>query len=78
MKLQTKIQLHPEQNQIDYESQLLILGSCFAENMGKKLDYFRFQSLRNPFGILFHPPAIEKLISKAVHKESYSEVIASF
>ena len=73
MKLQTKIQLHPEQNQIDYKSQLLILGSCFTENMGKKLDYFKFQALQNPFGILFHPLAIEKLISKAVHKESYSE-----
>ena len=73
MKLQTKIQLHPEQNQIDYESQLLILGSCFAENMGKKLDYFKFQSLQNPFGIFFHPLAIEKLISKAVHKEPYLE-----
>ncbi|TMM52188.1 GSCFA domain-containing protein [Maribacter algarum] len=73
MKLQTQIPFTRAQNQIGYESQLLILGSCFAENIGDKLDYFKFQSLQNPFGILFHPLAIEKLISKAVKSEIYSE-----
>ncbi len=73
MKLQTKIPLIQAENPIDYNGQLLLLGSCFTENMGKKLEYFKFQSLQNPFGILFHPLAIEKLISKAVHKEIYSE-----
>lgn len=73
MKLQTKIPVKVEQNQIDYQSQVLILGSCFAENIGEKLEYFKFQTLQNPFGILFHPLAIEKLISKAIQKETYSE-----
>ena len=73
MKLQTIIPLKPVENQIDYNSQVLILGSCFAENIGEKLDYFKFQSLQNPFGILFHPLAIEKLIIKAIKKEAYSE-----
>ncbi len=73
MKLQTKIPLKPVAHQIDYDSQVLIVGSCFAENIGDKLGYFKFQTLQNPFGILFHPLAIEKLISKAIKKEAYSE-----
>jgi len=73
MKLQTKIPLKKANNQIDYQSQLLLLGSCFSENIGKKFDYFKFQSLQNPFGILFHPLAIETLISKAIKGEAYSE-----
>ena len=73
MKLQTQIQLKPADHQIGYESQLLILGSCFAEHIGSKLDYFKFQSLQNPFGILFHPVAIERLIAKAIKQESYAE-----
>jgi len=73
MKLQTQIPLTRAQNQISYDSQLLILGSCFAENIGDKLQYFKFQSVQNPFGILFHPLAIENLISRAVNKETYSE-----
>ena len=75
MKLQTQIPIPiPEGgSQVNYQSQLLILGSCFAQNMGKKLEYFKFQTLQNPFGILFHPLAIEKLISKATTAEYYTE-----
>ena len=73
MKLQTQITLKRAQNQIGYNSQILILGSCFAKNIGDKLEYLKFQSEQNPFGILFHPLAIENLISKAIKKETYAE-----
>jgi len=49
------------------------LGSCFAVNISEKLDYFKFQNSCNPFGILFHPLAIEKLISYAVEKKIFTE-----
>ena len=73
MKLLTQIPLKKAQNQIDYTSQLLILGSCFAENIGAKLDYYKFQGLQNPFGIFFHPLAIENLLFKAIEQEVYGE-----
>jgi len=74
MKLQTKIKLEKQSiNQIDYNSNILLLGSCFSENIGNKLDYFKFQNLQNPFGILFHPKAIETLIIKVVNDKKYSE-----
>jgi lysophospholipase L1-like esterase len=74
MKLQTKIPLQPqEHNQLDYNSNVLLLGSCFVENIGKKLDYFKFQNLQNPFGILFHQLAIETLITNAINEKEYTE-----
>ena len=74
MKLQTKLPLIPErQNQIDYASRILLLGSCFVENIGEKLEYFKFQNNYNPFGNLFHPLAIENLIANAVNEKQYSE-----
>ncbi|WP_339893888.1 GSCFA domain-containing protein [uncultured Algibacter sp.] len=74
MKLQTKIPLVKQsKNQIDYNYNVLLFGSCFSENIGKKLDYFKFQNLQNPFGILFHPKAIETLISNAIKNKAYSE-----
>ncbi len=72
MKLQTQIPLTKAKEQIDHASQLLVLGSCFSENIGAKLNYFKFQTVQNPFGILFHPFAIENLITRAVNKEYYS------
>ncbi|TYQ00141.1 lysophospholipase L1-like esterase [Tenacibaculum adriaticum] len=74
MQLQTQIPLKKQpHHQIDYNSKLLLLGSCFSENIGDKLAYFKFQSVVNPFGILFHPKAIEKLITDAINQKTYSE-----
>ena len=73
MKLQTQIPLQKAKNQIDYSSQILLLGSCFSENIGAKFTYFKFRNTQNPFGILFHPLAIERMISRAVQNELYTE-----
>ncbi len=73
MKLQTKLRLEPQPfNRIDYSSKVLLLGSCFSEHIGLKFSYFKFQSLQNPFGILFHPLAIEALIANVINEKKYS------
>lgn len=43
------------------------------ENIGKKLEYFKFQNLLNPFGILFHPSAIRTFLENVVSKKHFSE-----
>ena len=73
MEFRTNIKLQKEYNQIDYNSKLVLIGSCFSENISKKLKYFKFQTFSNPFGILFNPIAIEKLITNAINLEKYSE-----
>jgi lysophospholipase L1-like esterase len=74
MKLQTQIPIQKQsENLIDYASNIVLLGSCFVENMGEKLSYFKFQNLQNPFGILFQPKAMESLISNAINQKEYSE-----
>lgn len=45
---------------IDYQSKIGLVGSCFVENIGAKLAYYKFQNWINPYGILFNPLAIEK------------------
>ncbi len=74
MLLQTQIPLKKQaDNQIDYSSKLILIGSCFSENIGDKLSYYQFQTIVNPFGILFHPKAIEKLIIDVINNKTYSE-----
>ncbi|MFT4611426.1 MAG: hypothetical protein ACJA1H_000911 [Glaciecola sp.] len=74
MNLQTKIPLAPNKfNQIDYNSKVLLLGSCFSENIGEKFEYFKFQKLQNPFGIQFHPQAIETLVTNAINEKRYNQ-----
>ncbi len=74
MVFQTKIHLKKQAfYKIDYNSKLLLLGSCFSENIGNKLNYYKFQSITNPFGILFHPKAIEVLIANAINEKEYTK-----
>jgi len=73
MKLQTQIPLQKSRNPIDYESNVVLFGSCFSENISEKLNYFKFQTTSNPFGILFHPVAIENLIINALRQKVYTE-----
>lgn len=74
MNLQTRIPLkQASKNLIDYNSKLLLFGSCFSENIGNQFSYFKFQSTQNPFGILFHPIAIENLITNAINQKKYTE-----
>jgi len=74
MNLQTQIPLKKEAyNPISYDSKILLLGSCFSENIGNKLAYFKFQTNQNPFGILFHPKAIESLITNAINEKRYTD-----
>ncbi|MDP2686229.1 MAG: GSCFA domain-containing protein [Aequorivita sp.] len=73
MKLQTEISLNPEENQIDYASKILLLGSCFSENIGGKFDYFKFQNLQNPFGVIFNPASIENLVVRAIDNTAFTE-----
>ena len=72
MKLTTPIKRSRQNPPINYSSKVLLLGSCFAQNMGAKLEYYKFQQCTNPFGILFHPVAIEKLITRAVNQNWFT------
>ena len=73
MNFTTKIPIEKSKNQISYSSQILSLGSCFAENMGEKFSYFKFQNVVNPFGIIFNPVSIENLVSRVVNKQKFTE-----
>jgi hypothetical protein len=72
MQFRTKISIPKSNNSIDYNSKIVSLGSCFAENMAEKFDYFKFENICNPFGIIFNPVSIEKIIHKAVNQELFT------
>ena len=80
MEFRTQIPIHDIEVkcQLDYDSKVLLLGSCFSENIGEKFDYFQLQSVINPFGILFHPAAILTFLKRALKEEQYSAADLEF
>ena len=73
MDFTTKVPIPKSIFPIDYQSKILSFGSCFTENMARKFDYYKFQNSCNPFGILFHPLAIENSISRIINLELFEE-----
>ncbi len=73
MNFTTPIGISKSNHFVDYESYIVSIGSCFAVNIGKKLDYFKLQNTTNPFGIIFNPVSIEKIVFRAVHLNKFTE-----
>lgn len=73
MQFRTQIPILKTNNPIDYNSKIISIGSCFAENMAEKFDYFKFQNVTNPFGIIFNSVSIEKIIERTVQERWFTE-----
>lgn len=73
MQFRTPIPIPKSDYPIDYQSKVVSLGSCFAENMAEQFHYFKFQNSCNPFGIIFNPVSLEKIIKRGVEKDYFTE-----
>jgi len=73
MKLSTIIPLQPLQPQLDYAARVVLLGSCFTENIGTKLSYYGFHTTVNPFGIVFNPVSLELLLSRSLTHNGFTK-----
>jgi hypothetical protein len=71
--LSTTISISKSNSPIDYQSKMVLMGSCFAENIGNKFQYFKFNTLVNPFGIIFNSVSIEKMIERVVLQKTFSK-----
>ena len=58
---------------IDYNSRIVMVGSCFAENIGKKLIDCGFNVVMNPMGILYNPISIFSALERIVEGREFTE-----
>lgn len=75
MKFFSEVNLPTSNYRLDYSSQILLLGSCFATHIYDQLSYYQFQAKANPLGVLFHPKAILKTIELAAGYRQDFELI---
>lgn len=65
---------HPVQKaSIQHQDDVLLIGSCFAENIGEKLVSHKFNCLVNPNGILFNPISISTALSNYINATPIQE-----
>ncbi len=58
---------------INHQHNLLLIGSCFTEQIGTKLANHKYSVVDNPNGILFNPVSITKSISSYIENKQYNE-----
>lgn len=63
MKFRTEIDKPQLKGRIDYNSKIVTLGSCFAENITKRLAAAKFCVKHSPVGILFNPASIASTLT---------------
>ena len=64
MKLQTPVTLDPAPVTVSYDDRILVLGSCFADEIGQRLACAGFRVLVNPFGTLYNPVSIGNAVAR--------------
>lgn len=72
IKLQTIVDTKPSERKIGYEDKILMLGSCFSDEIGEQMKQRNMSVTCNPFGTLYNPLSIANAIcSSFVHCTSY-------
>lgn len=66
MKLQTEVDIEKSEFKIKPTDKILFVGSCFAENIGRRLTENQFDAVVNPYGTMYNPTSILHSVEKAL------------
>ena len=64
MKLYTAVDLPRSPWLIQHSDKLMLLGSCFADNIGARLARTGFQAEVNPLGTLYNPASVAEVLTR--------------
>lgn len=73
MDFRTKIEILRPDLQISHKDRILMMGSCFIENIGKLLFENKFNVNLNPFGILYNPQSISQALRILIDRKEFTE-----
>jgi hypothetical protein len=71
MKFSSEVHIQSIKNKFNYNDNLIFLGSCFSGNIGNKFSERLFNSQVNPFGVIFNPISIFKLLERSIEKKYF-------
>jgi hypothetical protein len=71
MKLLTEVSLPEYPFTLNHQSRVLMMGSCFTENIGRLMERYLFPVCINPFGVTYNPLSVKRSLEALMHKEAY-------
>ena len=73
LKLQTPVAPGRSRVGLSYRDRILVLGSCFADNIGEKLRQYGFRVCVNPFGTLYNPVSVCAALKRLSSGREFTE-----
>jgi len=73
MKFRTEITIPPAGFTITHSDRVMMLGSCFAENISDRMLCTGFTVDANPFGVVYNPASIANSLQRLIHRQIYTE-----
>ncbi len=73
MRFRTEIEPIKTKHSIGHDTPLLMLGSCFTDNIGERLDIDGFNVIHNPAGPLYNPMSIASCLNRALENRLYTD-----
>ena len=72
MKFKLTLEAKPSKYPIEYGDKLMLIGSCFTENIGAKFKSHLFEIFENPYGILFNPVSVTNTLTEIMDLRKYN------
>lgn len=72
MKFRLEFDVKKLPEPIVHRHKLLLMGSCFTENIGEKFERYKFTTLQNPNGILFNPVSVTEALTDYIVARQFS------
>ena len=73
MDFRTATEFAPLRYRLRHDARLLVMGSCFAEHMGTRLQQMKWRAVVNPFGVLYNPLSIAETLGRLIDAHRYGE-----
>jgi hypothetical protein len=73
MEFRTYVPIPKSNIDIHHSTKMMLFGSCFSENIGRKLSENKFDVDINPFGILYNPLSISSAMQRLLQNRTFSE-----
>jgi len=71
MKLLTEVSLPDYPFALNHRNPVLMMGSCFTENIGRLMERYLFPVSINPFGVTYNPLSVKRGLEALMRKDAY-------
>jgi hypothetical protein len=71
-EFRTEVKVQKSSNEVAYNGNVLLIGSCFSDNIGRKLEGAKFPTRMNPLGVLYNPVSVANGLRMLIEKSTFT------